>query len=84
MELIDRFGKLPSPLNTLLKIHIIRTIAQEKNIKSIKTQDERLICIKNTTPIEYYKIGSRFPRLTQMEAKLKLSEIHKFLKNITA
>tara|TARA_X000000368_G_C22543347_1_gene498818 strand:- start:235 stop:549 length:315 start_codon:yes stop_codon:yes gene_type:complete len=82
MELTDRFGLLPNPVEILLKIHVIRIIAQKKNIKSIETKCDRLICIKNTLPTKYYKIGSRFPRLTQNEAKLKLTEIQKFLKNI--
>jgi len=82
VELSDRFGDLPLPVRLLAKIHSIRILAEEAGLKSIKSDGERLICAYAKNEKEYYKIGSRFPRLTQKSAKLKLSEIQKFLKNL--
>ena len=82
VELSDRFGELPSPVRLLVKIHSIRILAEEAGFKSIKSDGERLICAYAKNEKDYYKIGSRFPRLTQKSAKLKLSEIQKFLKNL--
>ena len=82
VELIDRFGELPSPVRLLVKIHSIRILAEEAGFKSIKSDGERLICAYAKNEKDYYKIGSRFPRLTQKSAKPKLSEIQKFLKNL--
>ena len=82
VELSDRFGELPPPVRLLVKIHSIRILAEEAGFKSIKSDGERLICAYAKNEKDYYKIGSRFPRLTQKSAKLKLSEIQKFLKNL--
>ncbi len=82
VELSDRFGELPQPVRLLVKIHSIRILAEEAGFKSIKSDGERLICAYAKNEKDYYKIGSRFPRLTQKSAKLKLSEIQKFLKNL--
>ena len=82
LELSDRFGELPPALSLLIKIHSIRILAEEAGFKSIKTDGERLMCNYAHGQKDYYKIGSRFPRLTQKSAKLKLSEIQKFLKSL--
>lgn len=84
LELSDRFGEIPPALSLLIKIHSIRILAEEAGFKLIKSDGERLICSYAHSKKDFYKIGSRFPRLTQKSAKLKLSEIQKFLKNLSS
>ena len=81
-ELIDRFGPIPLQLSILLKIHTIRILAETAGFKSIQTESSRLMCTYEHSSKEYYKIGARFPRLTNKTPKLKLAEIQGFLKNI--
>ena len=81
-ELIDRFGPIPEPLSILLKIHTIRILAETAGFKSVQSESNRLMCAYAHTQKEYYKVGARFPRLTQKTTKLKLTEIQNFLKKI--
>lgn len=81
-DLIDRFGAIPQSLSLLLKIHTIRILAELAGFKSIQTESNRLMCVFAHTKKEYFKIGARFPRLTQKTTKLKLTEIQNFLKKI--
>lgn len=81
-ELIDRFGPIPPALSILLKIHTIRILAEIAGFKSVQTESNRLMCLLAHTQKEYYKVGARFPRLTQKTTKLKLTEIQNFLKKI--
>ena len=77
-ELIDRFGPIPGPLSILLKIHTIRILAENAGFKSVQSESNRLMCAYAHTQREYYKVGARFPRLTQKTTKLKLTEIQNF------
>ena len=79
-ELIDRFGPIPLSLSILLKVHTIRILAEIAGFKSIQSESNRLMCLYAHTQKEYYKIGARFPRLTQKATKLRLNEIQNFLK----
>ena len=81
-ELIDRFGPIPQPLSILLKVHTIRILAEIAGFKSVQSESNRLLCLFAHTQKEYYKIGARFPRLTQKTTKLRLSEIQNFLKKM--
>lgn len=80
-ELIDRFGPIPQSLSILLKVHTIRILAEIAGFKSIQSESNRLMCLYAHTQKEYYKMGARFPRLTQKATKLRLNEIQNFLKN---
>ncbi|MDG1701568.1 MAG: transcription-repair coupling factor [Opitutae bacterium] len=81
-DLIDRFGPMPLSLSILLKIHTIRILAEIAGFKSVQTESNRLMCVYAHTKKEYYKVGARFPRLTQKTTKLRLTEIQNFLKKI--
>jgi transcription-repair coupling factor (superfamily II helicase) len=81
-DLIDRFGPMPLSLSILLKIHTIRILAEIAGFKSVQTESNRLMCVFAHTKKEYYKVGARFPRLTQKTTKLRLTEIQNFLKKI--
>ena len=78
----ERFGKIPKSTQILFNIHLIRIEGQKRNIISIKVKDDKLICLINKKDQKFYKYGSRFPRLTQKTAKLKLIEIYKIIKEI--
>lgn len=81
-ELIDRFGKLPEEVVLLISVHKIRIQASRAGFKSIRTEGDLLKCSYAHTKNKYYKIGSRFPRLTKSITKLRLNEIYNFIKQI--
>ena len=81
-EIIDRFGTLPNETLTLLQIHKIRIQASKAGIRSVRTEGDQLKCAMAQGKNKYFKIGSRFPRLTQSSSKLRLKEIYNFIKQI--
>lgn len=81
-ELADRFGKLPNSAKALLEISKIRILAEEAGVRSVKNENERLIC-RLAAPDEkneFLKSGTRFPRLQSIKPEKKLQEIQVFLK----
>ena len=80
-ELADRFGKLPSPVQTLMEVSKIRILAQEVGVRRIENENERLICwlAQPEGRNEFLKSGTRFPRLSATDPFKKLLEIQKFL-----
>ena len=81
-EIIDRFGTLPNETLTLLQIHKIRIQASKAGIRSVRTEGDQLKYAMAQGKNKYFKIGSRFPRLTQDSSKLRLTEIYNFIKQI--
>ena len=81
-ELADRFGEFPEPVQILLKIHKIRILGAQAGFSSIRSEASQLKCTYAHTKNEFYKIGARFPRLTQATTKLRLNEIQNFLKKL--
>lgn len=81
-EMNDRFGALPKEVQTLFKIHKIRIQAGKAGFSSVRTEGDRLKCRLAHTRDAYYKIGSRFPRLTQSSSNLRLNEIYNLIKQI--
>jgi transcription-repair coupling factor (superfamily II helicase) len=79
--MIDRFGKLPNPVKSLLDVTKIRVFAEQIGIVSVDTDGNVLRCRKASGSIhDYLKIGNRFPRLTRSTPELRLQEIKTFLK----
>ena len=81
-SLVDRFGDIPQPLETLILTTKIRCAAEQHELISVQTEGNRLMC----QPLRgekgtYLKHAGRFPRLTQREPFLKLKEILKFIEN---
>lgn len=78
--LLDRFGKLPTPVRRLLAVTRIRVRAEMAGIRSVETEGNRLKClVAKTGPREYIKLSGRFPRLTGNTADLRLRDIEQFL-----
>ena len=80
-SLSDRFGKPPDSVFTLIKLAEIRTLAEQKGIRGVSTEGNKLKC-QLATPgnSAFLKIGSRFPRLTARRPMKRMDEIITFLK----
>ena len=73
-EVIDRFGKMPEPVENFFQIARLRIIAQSKNIKSLKRQGRKLeIQLINELPPDF---GQNLQGL-----KIKQRNKHTFLIN---
>jgi transcription-repair coupling factor (superfamily II helicase) len=73
-EVIDRFGKMPGPVENFFQIARLRIIAQSKNIKSLKRQGRKLeIQLINELPPDF---GQNLQGL-----KIKQRNKHTFLIN---
>ncbi|HEY9170875.1 MAG TPA: transcription-repair coupling factor [Verrucomicrobiae bacterium] len=75
-ELRDRFGPLPPPVELLLAVGELKTLAAEKSVTSIEVEADKLKLTRLGEPI---LIGGKFPRLTKNDAKARLKEIKRLL-----
>ena len=75
-ELRDRFGTLPPPMELLVQIAELKVLAGDRGITVIETRGDKLMLTRNN---DYITLAGRFPRLTQKEAKARLTEIRKLL-----
>src|SRR5207249_2231747 len=75
-ELRDRFGPIPPPLELLLQVAEIKSLAAEKAISVMEVKEDRLMLTRNN---DYVMVGSKFPRLIKVKAKDRLKEIKKLL-----
>lgn len=79
-ELGDRFGKPARPVEILLLVTRIRTLAQECGYGHLESEGNRLkIRRASGKRDDYVKNGSRFPRLTAKNPLRRLREIEQFL-----
>lgn len=78
-SLEDRYGKLPLPCETLLKITALKFKAQAKKVIKLETQNDRLMI---ELASGYWKIGPHFPRLKSLDPLKKLEEIFNWLKQL--
>ncbi len=76
MELRDRFGPPPPPVELLLAVTELKLLAGEKNVTVIEVKEDRLMLTRNN---DFITLGGKFPRLTKKEAKARLKEIKKLL-----
>ncbi len=80
-ELKDRFGRLPVPVQILIVFSQIRSLAEQKGIKSVETEGSRLkLNIAQSKGDKFVKIGSRFPRLNKAKPFDRLKEVRSYLK----
>jgi transcription-repair coupling factor (superfamily II helicase) len=75
-ELRDRFGPLPQPVQWLLAVTELKTIAAGRGVTTIEVKEGKVMLTRNN---DYVMAGSRFPRLTKKEVGAKLNEIRKLL-----
>jgi transcription-repair coupling factor (superfamily II helicase) len=77
----DRFGVTPAPVDTLLMVTRIRTLAEQSGVCLVETESDVLRCTRASgRRDDYLKVGNRFPRLTARTTTLRLREICSFLR----
>ncbi|MBU6400902.1 MAG: transcription-repair coupling factor, partial [Verrucomicrobia bacterium] len=76
VELRDRFGALPEPVEWLLKVAELRLLAGERGITALETKDDRLMLTRNG---EFITAGHRFPRLIRSSPAARLNEIRRLV-----
>jgi transcription-repair coupling factor (superfamily II helicase) len=76
IELRDRFGPLPPPVELLLAVGELKILASEKAVTVIEVEADKL---KITRHGDFIQLGGKFPRLTKKEAKARLKEIKRLL-----
>ena len=80
-ELIDRFGKLPESVEFMLKYHIIRILAAEKNFRKLTVCNDIVYLIKNSS--SYHDKYGKLPRLgSNNPPQLKLQQLIQILRGI--
>jgi len=81
-SLRDRFGKLPEPVETLVRLAQIRTTAEQKGVATVVTEGDKLKCqLASTGKAQFIQTAGRFPRLSARTPHKRLDEILSFLKN---
>jgi transcription-repair coupling factor (superfamily II helicase) len=78
-ELKDRFGPPPPPAKRLLELSRIRVEAEHRGIDRVESEGPILRLRRAGTADQYWKQGSRFPRLTAGNADRRLTEIRRIL-----
>jgi transcription-repair coupling factor (superfamily II helicase) len=76
VELRDRFGPLPPPVEFLLQLAELKLLASERGVSAIEVEEDRL---KLTRRNDFIMPGGKFPRLTKRTAKARLGEIKRLL-----
>jgi transcription-repair coupling factor (superfamily II helicase) len=75
-ELRDRFGPIPPPVELLLQVAELKSLAAERGIQAIEVKEDKVILSRRG---DFVMVGGKFPRLTRKEAKARLKEIKKLL-----
>ena len=81
-EIQNKYGKFTNEMSNLYLFHKIRLISQKKGFSLVKNNENKLLCEYSNKCNKYYKIGSRFPRLTKSNPKLRLIEVFNLINNI--
>ena len=76
IELRDRFGPPPPPVELLLQIAELKILAADKSVTAIEVTNDKLMLTRHN---DYITLGGRFPRLTKKDPKGRLKEIKKLL-----
>ncbi len=75
-ELRDRFGPLPPPVELLLLVGELKTLASERGITTLEVKEDKLMLTHHG---DFITLGGKFPRLTKKDARARLKEIKKLL-----
>ncbi len=75
-ELRDRFGPIPPPVELLLQVGELKSLAAERGIHSIEVKEDKVMLSRRG---DFIMVGGKFPRLTKKEAGARLKEIRKLL-----
>lgn len=76
VEMRDRFGPLPTAVDTLLQVTELKLLAAEKGISSMETRGNKLMLTQRG---DLVMLEGKFPRLAKRDAAGRLKEIRKFL-----
>jgi transcription-repair coupling factor (superfamily II helicase) len=71
-EFRDRFGPVPPPLDRLLRLARLRSLATANGVESIETDGDRAILYRNGEPVLF---DGRIPRLTARDPSKKIAEL---------
>ncbi|MES2307834.1 MAG: DEAD/DEAH box helicase, partial [Verrucomicrobiota bacterium] len=74
----DRFGPIPDSVELLLKIHELKILASQREIRLIQTQAGKIILKRND---DYVMVGGKFPRLTTLEALSRVRELKQWIES---
>jgi transcription-repair coupling factor (superfamily II helicase) len=75
-EMRDRFGPLPPPVELLLLVGELKTLASERGITTLEVKEDKLMLTRQG---DFITLDGKFPRLTKKDAKARLKEIKKLL-----
>jgi transcription-repair coupling factor (superfamily II helicase) len=75
-EMLDRFGRLPEPVDLLLQVADLKIMAASRGITAIESRGSKLMLTRNQ---DYVMVGGKFPRLIRTSPKARLQEIRKLL-----
>jgi len=76
-ELVDRFGRLPEPVERLLDVAELRLLAAERQVTAIESREDKVMLTREG---DYLLVGGKFPRLTRRDARARLREIRQLLR----
>ncbi|MDT8389099.1 MAG: transcription-repair coupling factor [Lentisphaeria bacterium] len=79
-ELVDRFGPLPSPADTLLTISAIRVLAENKGIQELTVSKGRVLMKANGATVG--AVDGRVPRLTMTNPRDQLDELAELIRSL--
>ena len=80
VTLRDRFGPVPESVDLLFQVNELRLLAAARSISSIEVIESK---VKLTRHNDLITVGGHFPRLTQADARGRISEIRALLMAIT-
>ena len=76
VELRDRFGPVPAPVDLLLLVGELKVLAAGKGITSFEVKEDKLMLSRGADLVQ---VGNCFPRLTKKSAKARLMEARRFV-----
>jgi transcription-repair coupling factor (superfamily II helicase) len=76
IELRDRFGPLPEPVELLLKIAALKLEAAARGVTVIECKEDKLMLTRRN---DFVMVDGKFPRLRKTTASARLNEIKKLV-----
>lgn len=80
LELRDRFGPPPPPVELLMGVHSLRILAASRHVTSVEVEDGKVKLVRNR---ELITVGGQFPRLAKREARARMSELRRLLESLS-
>ena len=77
VEIRDRFGPIPKPVERLLGAAELKVLAAAKNVTGIEAKGDKIMLTRNGDLIT---LGGKFPRFTKRSADGRLAELRNLIK----